>query len=651
MTLPFTYHKNVLDITSSSDIQNMGTIDYMIVNQLTSANGATGTGVTVQIYAWCENVQLMNSTVKLALQSQDEYGGGAISAPASAVATALGSLESVPIIGKYMRASSMIASTVGSVAKLFGFTNVPNIDTVHYNKICAFPQFATSEISTPIEKLTLDPKNELSIDPRIVGIPPNDELAISYLAGKESYIGSTTIATTDAVDAMVFCSLVKPKMHGYTAGAPVAYQCTPMSYLQQTFKYWRGDIIYRFRFICTKFHKGRMRITYDPLGDIGVTADNYSTSFNVVVDYGEEQDIEIRVPYSQNLPWLKTDGDLSVIDFSLNNTTHTHVAGSDNGVLTLRVVTPLSAPLATASLGVQVFVRAADNFEVALPSDVLGFTHLTVQSQDEVSIGETTTVIAGNAIGTSHPERYHINMGENIKSFRQVLRRTMFSEALMSGDQSSYFFSLTSHRHTKYPRPPGFISAGYYLANKTLVAGTAPFNFSRMTHYNWIAPCFVAQRGSMMWNVNVDTNGTGRLINDLSITRYGTTIVAGDWNSTSGVASGTANAYVDFARANNTTLQGTSLTNQSTQTALGVLYPNYNQFRFQLTDPYYINLGTSIDGSDVDTFTLRVRSSPLAGAGSNNYVIKKYCSIGPDFSLMFWINVPTIFYMNEPTPA
>lgn len=651
LTLPFTYHRNMLDITVATDVQAMGTLDYLVVNQLTSANGATGTGVTVQVYAWMEDVQLANSTVKLSLQSQDEYGGGSISAPASAVATALGSLDGVPIIGKYMRASSMIASTVGSVAKLFGFTNVPNIDTVSYTKICAFPQFASSEISTPVEKLTLDPKNELTIDPRTVGLPPNDELMISYLATKESYLGSATIATTDAVDAMVFISSVHPKLHGFTAGAPVAYQTTPMCYLQHCFNYWRGDIIFRFRFICTKFHKGRMRITYDPIGAIGTTPDNYSTSFNTIVDYGEEQDIEVRVPYSQAYPWLTTSGDLSTILWNTVGTNVAHVNAVDNGTITLRVVTPLSAPLATASLGVQIFVRAADNFELALPRDVEGFSHLVVQSQDEVSFDGPQLIVAGNAIGSSHPDRYHINMGENIKSMRQVLRRTMFSEAFTNNSAVTFVQARTMHKFNLYPRPPGFDADGYYLANKTLSVGTATFNFSRMTHYNWLAPCYVGQRGSMMWKINVDTSGRAVLFSNINITRYGSTITSGDWVGVTGTAAATTSQVARFAHQQTQSLQGMSMTNPNTQTALSVLCPDYSQMRFHFTSPTKANVGQFIDGSDTNNFKLCLQYTSALTTNADTIVVSKYVSIGPDFNFYFWINCPSIFFIGEPTAA
>jgi hypothetical protein len=65
-------------------------------------------------------------------------------------------------------------------------------------------------------------------------------------------------------------------------------QFTPMSYAAFPFKWWRGDIIFRFKFICTRFHKGRVRITFDPINDISVSTPDYTTVFNEVVDIGAD---------------------------------------------------------------------------------------------------------------------------------------------------------------------------------------------------------------------------------------------------------------------------------------------------------------------------------------------------------------------------
>ena len=110
-------------------------------------------------------------------QAGDEYStDGVISKPASAISKASGMLSELPVIGPFMEATSQVSGAVGAVASWFGWTNVPVIDDVKPFKDLPFHSFSSSEIGQPIEKLTLDPKNELTVDPRVVGLDGKDEL-------------------------------------------------------------------------------------------------------------------------------------------------------------------------------------------------------------------------------------------------------------------------------------------------------------------------------------------------------------------------------------------------------------------------------------------------------------------------------------------
>ena len=74
LKLPFFYHKNWLYCNKLSDFEKMGTARLHAVTPLLNANGVTSQTVTMQIYAWAEEVELMGPTIGLALQAGDEYG-------------------------------------------------------------------------------------------------------------------------------------------------------------------------------------------------------------------------------------------------------------------------------------------------------------------------------------------------------------------------------------------------------------------------------------------------------------------------------------------------------------------------------------------------------------------------------------------------
>lgn len=351
-TCPFIWPRSFMRVGLNADAINMGALDLIIYNTLASANGANSS-VVVQIYAWLEDVTLAGPTLAAALQA-DEYGVGVVSAPASAIAAAASTMTKTPVIGKFAKATEIGASAVSNISKLFGFTNVPVIEDTRPVRNSPFPQIASAEIGYPHEKLALDAKNELSIDPAIAGLGSEDELAISTFVQRESYLTGFAWASSASSDTPLFTSVVLPQL---TVATGTVIDFTPPSLAGAMFRNWRGDMIFRFKFIATPFHKGRVRISYDPFSSaVQTTGDTGPFVFNRIVDLGAETDVEFRVPYQQALPWCYTLPDSTTQSWSTSATpTLTLTDTFHNGMLSLKVLTSLTGPTSTASVGVQVF--------------------------------------------------------------------------------------------------------------------------------------------------------------------------------------------------------------------------------------------------------------------------------------------------------
>lgn len=659
MVLPFFYHKNWLHATSAADLQNMGSLALIPYTTLQSANGAVGTGVTVQVYAWAENVKVMGPTIDLSVQSADEYGDGVVSKSASAIANAAGMLSSVPIIGRYATATSFAANAIGRIAHLFGFTNVPNVNNVEPYKNMPFAALSSTQISTPVDKMTIDPKNELTIDPRIVGLAGEDELMIKNMIKKESYLCYFNLSTSDSVDGHAFNALATPLLHGIGSGSYPLYQFTPLSYAQFLFKYWRGDIVFRFKFICTKFHKGRVRITFDPSGDIANTADSTTTAFNEIVDIGDSTDVEIVVPYMQATAFLNTRLEPTAGPYWSSDVGGivpvSHDGNFDNGIISVRVLTVLSAPTATSTIPVQVFVRAGDNFEYGLPRDPpQGYSAYEVQSQDEVSFGQPVSISAGDHVGAESPDQFLVNFGERIVSFRQLLRRSTFTQAVpLPIIANTNTYSVFRHVMTPNPLYYGYDTSGVNSAKGLVTPATDyPFNFVKNTPYNWLSRMFLGQRGAMIYNYNLDTSGYTNPISSFKVTRNLTAKISSDWSAPISVGSSSADTYVKFLLENNIGgVSGISLTNQLTQTGLAVSLPDYNRYKFRFVDPTITTNGGIYDDSDVNNYFVTAALKPSATNSTANLILDKYVSIGTDFTFLFWICCPTWQYCPLPTPT
>lgn len=658
ITLPFFYHKNWLDITSSQDTQDMGLFTPCLYSALTSANGVTGTSVVVNIYAWAEDIKLHAPTTKLALQA-DEFDYKP-SQMASAVSSAAKALSRVPLIGPYMKATSTVAGKISKTASMFGFTNVPNMDTVIPQRPYAFPQNTSCEVSIPHDRTVVDPKNEVSIDPRTVGLDGTDELDLAYIAGRESYIGSAVLSSADAVDKLTLGANVTPALiySSNTADQTKPIQFTPMGYVANMFKYWRGDIIFRFKFICTRFHKGRVRITWDPKNNITTTVPDYTTVFNEVIDIGAEQDLEVRVPYSQAttfLPIYVNNGNYTMNGSALTIDTYS------NGIITMRVVNPLSGPQSTSSVSVLIFARAADNIEYSVPYNPLTVNNSTMGSQYTsyaLQSGEINypvaprQVVVGNKPTVPDPNRYLVHYGEKVTSFRPLIHR-MYRQYMVqtSSLSAASTLNIVRHKTSRGLKYFGYSADAYWTGNKTLIGGTAKFNYVRNSVLQLVSLMFVGQRGSTTHQYNIESTTFNPYsgFSNVTLSRYdGAITPSADFMSYDSNTSVSANVQAQIAMAFQLDpYSGVALTDQRLQPAISANLPYYSNYNFEFVNPAYADKGSTVDGSNTDNLCLTIISTQ----GFNNakpLCINAWTALGPDYNFFFFLNCPSLYGLTIP---
>ncbi len=651
MTLPFFYPRAFLKAQVAQDFTDMGTLRFIIYNALQSANGVTGQGVSVQVYAWAEDVVLAGPSVGLAMQameygvkSDDEYGKGPVSNVASTVASIAGRFRSVPVLGKFATATEIGATAISGIAKLFGFTNVPVIDNVQPLRPSPFPQLASPEIGYPVEKLTLDAKNELSIDPSILGLNNDDELAIQHFVSRQSFVVYSTWSTSTPVDTPLFTSRVAPGFAHSIASSPSTNQSTPMNLVSRLFRSWRGDIIFTFRFIASPFHKGRVRISYDPYGNgVQTTADTGATVFNKIVDLGTETEVDVRVPYQQALAWCYTSPDAQLFTTSTTPALN-YLDTVDNGIISVKVLTLLTAPVATSSVAMQVFVKGAENLEFANPDiPTNNLSAFVAQSKEYVEEREGEDMKMGNNSAELDVKRARLHFGENVRSLRVLLRRSALLDIVTPASNTSTSTGNWSLNQTRFPPYPGYDPGGSSSAKGIVVpASNFGYNFTNVTPWHHVANCFVAQRGSMHWHYNWEgpTTITMRAMRNPNIlgTNLGsyqvTTLGTASANALAGIANSVSNSA------------GAALVNQQTNAGISVSYPNYSAFKFESTDPRNstspVTSGNGrYDGSCFEINTLEIDARPSVddlGRGQ----LERYFGIGTDYSLYFFLNCPSL---------
>lgn len=667
--LPYLAQAQFLRLGSSGNLGSFGWLRAINYTELRSANGVTGAGATVTIYCRPRNLILSGATIELPLQA-DSFGERPISKTASAVASALGFLGRVPIIGKYATAASMVANGIAGGAEHLGYTNHPNIDNIDSRKIASYPPLASTEVDYPFEPLTIDPKNSLTIDQSILGLPDKeDPLAVQKIVQRESFFFNTDW-TTSAVPGDLLCSIAVTPCHfrqGTQDGTTIV-QSTVTNHIAQCFNYWRGDLIYRFKVVASPFHKGRLRLSFDPSGQSGTniqnTAANVGIVYNSIIDLGKTNEVSFRVPYAQYFPWLSRHRLVknAVPTMQPDSTTgFLHIPGETNGVLTLRVVNALTAPVATAPVTILVSVKGADNLEFASPdldkitSDISvsllppQSKNVAIDCEEKVEVAEEVTIGSPTVF---NPSQYLLNHGEAVTNLRQLFHRMYFSTLLSGNNGASSVDEWNIERYNvpSFPLGYGYAHTGSIATTSRNQANSANVNFSWSTlnPITWWMPCFAGHRGGFLWNYHLtdsDRNST------MYITRVPEGMFSANYYAYTSNAIPKANIY-DSSSANYQIAKryphgagGSCGIDRIVTPSVSIKAPMYTNLTYLANNPF------SNDFATQQSNTLVVTIPPSPSNLAKTYLIDVWVGGGEDFTPVFFLCTPTVyFYSNEVLP-
>lgn len=545
LCLPFFTPYNLLDIPTGQ-WRDMGLIHISSLANLKHANGATS-GVTISVFAWAENVVLSGLTnvdsTFLVPQTASEYAG-IISKPASHVAKIASSLSEIPRVGNFAMATSIGASSIAYMANLFGFSKVRDTHPTHTH-IIGLDSIAVCDGRDHAMCLSVDSKVELTIDPLVAGLPSMDELTIQGIASRESFIFRSIWSTSFAPETKLLDIVVDPGI--VIAPTPASltseYHFPACAFAVLPFTFWRGSMKYRFQICGSTFHKGRIKIVYDPYAS-GTTAE-YNTAYTQIVDISEQNDFTVEVGWGQNMSWRKhlffrqTDNTTYTsakagipatnVLYTANNTKHI-----GNGVLSMYVVNQLVTPNSTVDNDVIILVSvsAGDDFEVAVPADedvrTLGYevwpvgtfpfrspddldapgpaalkaeldleSDLLPQSASEGLLNVDSPVEAPviHYLGPKPCMDKVLNqiyMGEVILSFRSLLKRYCYHDSFTMGQVNGILAHKSYHRAV-FPTWPQV--GTYSNLHKTLNGVTAYWGKNTLLHY--VTSAFGGWRGSI----------------------------------------------------------------------------------------------------------------------------------------------------------
>lgn len=663
LELPFFWPKNNITI-GDNEWRDLGEIVIASLNDLKHANGSTDP-LTITVMAWADDVKVAIPTRSVpesgkpkakstkGSKKADEHNQDIISRPASNVARVAGALSNVPVIGPYAKATQIGAKALASGAKMLGFSAPNELEQSIYEPR-AKHSLAVTDTKQSANKVTMDSKQELTIDPTTTGIRADDELPIASIAGRESYITTFQWPLSSATGTHLWNVRVDPGLKGRN-GDEWHFPASALAALP--FEYWRGTMRFRFQIVASEYHKGRLRFSYDP--NVGGAAPEFNTQYTTIHDIASSKDFTIDVgwaqdtPYRQALAWYgapEWDTTPIITDFERGN-----------GILTVNVLNKLSAPSAdTSDISINVFISMLDDFEVAVPSDNPSYIKFlppvavpesgTPNDEEADEDDQAAPVTDPEVLDTygetqiDTPDTTLVFMGEAITSFRTLLKRAYKAELRLLPEVPGV--GMFKFSRGSFPTYGGFIT-GSVQANSMVqdFFDGRRYNTTTTTLLNYLGRAYLGWRGSTRWTVdcgslnlaiNSATSDTwGGISFGLSRTNF--------FNSTQQIVDVATTSITNVPQSFNEVSRGTDwkglyLANTSVNPIQTIEVPYTMNKRFSYTfqaDSYLV--------STVDPGWECTMMVPSSATGDDYSFLSMYVSAGEDFNFFFFNGLPPVY--------
>lgn len=363
LTLPFVFPKTHMSIPYR-DWRKMGLITIKSMNVLKHANGGVDPiSISVLVYASQVEINTPTSVLPLDLEPQSgEYG--MVSGPSMRIANFSKLLTSIPTIAPFAIATEMIATGIGRMAMLFGYSR-PRIQQESDVLVTGHAPLATAIGKYSGSTLAIDPKKEITIDPRVCGLSGQDDMAFGNIVTRETFIDTFDWSEADGSDRHLYSLRVNP-MNGLIDQAG-HFHITPVGVVAMPFEYWTGCFEVRFQVVCSAYHRGRLRIVWDP--SYVASPDVYNVSYSALVDITESTELVFKVGWGQSVDYLRVPRLRDWLPTIPRSNAPSTRDGFSNGTLSVFVVNNLTSPSDELStVDVNVFMKACDDFRVASPT-------------------------------------------------------------------------------------------------------------------------------------------------------------------------------------------------------------------------------------------------------------------------------------------
>jgi hypothetical protein len=485
---------------------------------------------------------------------------------------------------------------------------------------------------------------EVVLDGGSVGSTMEDELLFNSLAARDCYLSSSTWFPIDPSGEFLFGALVTPQLGVVSTFAKNAQALTlfgtvpavtlaPVGMVSTALRYARFTMKYRVSVICSQYHKGRLRIWYDPNYAYGGSPGHNLVNAGVL-NLAESRELEIEVPWQNVRDCVERPSPFESYVYNraqgADEFAQRLAAASSNyfnGMIVVEVLTPLVAPTSSGEVTVLFSARASEitGHSPQLPP---------VAASD---LGAAPYVVA---------QSFDVSGGDSIASFRTLLKRycleyTVQHRSGSAGGQGQVLELLLP----MYLPMPGFDPEGLDVNSASLIRA----NYTAMSFRMFVSSAFALIRGAIrakveVATVNAATIGSGRSY--VARTTCNANEFGGvEWRrQRTRVANGTAfNTECAAAREGRLLMnaaegqQDANVSGRHTS-FLDVQLPYTSNYRARASRTR--STGLHKDGSDRQNMVL---STEVSSSTNTSYALYRiYCAGAEDYTTMCFIHAPVL---------
>jgi len=608
---------------------------------------------------------------------QQMKSSGVISSGFGQVSGGLSTLSKIPILGNLFTRPAWISSAASNIFKILGFSKPTSQSPACESKLRGQNRMANYNGVDTSHKMALSADNEIETKPGMAGTSA-DEMDMSHILSIPNFWDRFNWDTTQSTDTILWDNFVTPfKVKNYSATITDRFRCTHMGYVANTHGYWRGSIVYTFKFVKTKFHSGRLRISFIPFyfnTTISTGTPDVSRTQKVIVDLRESTEVSFTIPYVSSRPWMFCIRP----EASWLGANNQLMYNAVTGIVRVEVLNQLvAANNVFPSVETLVEVNGGPDLTFAAPCGPSyvpwggNFTALESAKQEKEHreeydnrvgvqmMGENEAIARNDAQHGVHPMSIDthkidanwspeaMSIGEKIMSVRQLIKRF--------GYWNTLGFSSTNMAFC--------LSPFSVAAPKNSTPGTGSFDISLYSYYYYL---YAFYRGSMRLKVDAvsiqkqDTTGAP-IVQNLSEGLVFTLInsVQDTFNYLLSLFSPTSNngfviipdPYSGITNVGNSM----QIVKSSVEGMSEVELPYYNVSHISPATIYTRNVDSPITMNDVLrghlppqllTVSTNWAASTLGAQGAIN--ARVYRAPGDDFSLMYLVGVPPLTNVGRP---